>query len=170
MINRLSLRRLASATAAVAVLAGAGAGYSALHATASATPTAGPVARAPIASTSIAATPAMVSGAWVYRDPLTVETLQLKADRKGIVTGAGTSTKKSATDPSKLGDFSISVHDGRLRNNALTFSLYVQEQFGNYSTLVEYLRCTPTARVLHCKTQVQIAYKVYNSVQDFYRH
>lgn len=166
MTNTVSLRRLASAAVLVAVLAGAGAGYSSLHITASAKRATTP---ATSATGTVKPPAAVVTGSWVYKDALTLETLRLTTGKKGAIGGSGSSTVKSSTDPSKSGQFTISVHDGHLRNNRLTMSLYVQQQFGAYFTLIEYLTCAPTARVLHCNTHAQIQRKVFDSKQDFYR-
>ena len=112
---------------------------------------------------------APVTGAWVYKDALTVETLHLKVTSKGVVSGTGSSTVKSTKNASKYGQFTIDVHEGRLRNNTLTLSLYVQQQFGNYYTAVENLSCAPTPRVLHCRMSTQILNKTYSNIRkDFY--
>ncbi len=111
-----------------------------------------------------------VTGTWIFKDAQTVEIVHLKVGRHGALTGSGSATKKSVTHRGLSGTFTLNVHDGHLRSNVLTFSLYIQEQFENYSTLVEYLRCTPALHMLHCKNHLQIAYKAYDTTQDFYRH
>ena len=115
------------------------------------------------------ASAAVVTGAWVYKDALTVETLRLHVGKKGAVAGNGSSTVKSVKDPHQTGQFTIDVHEGRLHNNVLTLSLNIQRQFGNYLTIAEELRCTPTTRVLHCHMTAPLYPTVKNVPQDFYR-
>jgi len=176
--KKSSSRALALVAPVVAVVAVVGlggvVGYSTLHATAGTrtAPTA-PTAsrgRAAAATTSGHVTPAAVTGSWVYRDALTYELLRLKVNNKGVISGDGMSTDKSATNPRQTGQYTISVHDGRLRGNVLTASLYVQQQFGLYYTAIENVRCTTAVSVLHCHTHTQIAQKVFDSAQNFYRH
>ncbi len=163
-------RALVAPVVAVVGLGGVAAGYGVLHATAG-------TRTAPVASRGIAAaattsgqvTSAAVTGSWVYRDALTYELLRLKVNAKGVVSGDGTSTVKSTKDPRQTGQFTISVHDGRLHGNVLTVSLYVQQQFGKYLTLDEDLRCAPTTRVLHCGMSLPLYRNVRNVPQNFYR-
>ena len=179
MMNTIRSSRTRALVAPVIALVGLGGvaiGYGALHATAG-TRTAGtrtaPTAsrgRAAAATTSGHVTPAAVTGSWVYRDALTYELLRLKVNNKGVISGDGMSTDKSATNPRQTGQYTISVHDGRLRGNVLTASLYVQQQFGLYYTAIENVRCTTAVSVLHCHTHTQIAQKVFDSAQNFYRH
>ena len=162
-------RALVIPVVAVVALGGVAVGYGALHATAG-TNTAPSVTRGTAAVTAARSVkPTTVTGSWVYRDALTYELLRLKVNAKGVVSGDGTSTVKSATNPRQTGQFTISVHDGRLRGNTLTANLYVQQQFGLYYTAIEGLRCTTVAGALHCHMHTQIAQKVFDSAQTFYR-
>ncbi len=164
-------RALVVPVVAVVCLGGVAVGYGALHATAGTrTAPAASKGRVSAATTARQVAPAAVTGSWVYRDALTYELLRLKVNAKGVVSGDGTSTVKSATNPRQTGQFTISVHDGRLRGNTLTASLYVQQQFGLYYTAIEGLRCTTAASALHCHMHTQIAQKVFDNAQNFYRH
>lgn len=163
-------RALVVPVVAVLGLGGVAVGYGALHATAG-TRTAPAASRGhTVAATpSGHVTPAALTGSWVYRDALTYELLRLKVNAKGVVSGDGTSTVKSTKDPHQTGQFTISVHDGRLRGNVLTVSLYVQQQFGAYLTVDEDLRCTPTAHALRCGMSLPLYRNVRDVPQNFYR-
>jgi hypothetical protein len=164
-------RALVVPVVAVVCLGGVAVGYGALHATAGTrTAPAASKGRVSAATTAGQVAPAAVTGSWVYRDALTYELLRLKVNAKGVVSGDGTSTVKSATNPRQTGQFTISVHDGRLRGNTLTVSLYVQQQFGNYLTVDEDLRCAPTTRALRCGMSLPLYRNVRNVPQNFYRH
>jgi hypothetical protein len=172
--KKSSSRALALVAPVVAVVAVVGlggvVGYSTLHATAG-TRTAPTATRGTVTVVAPAQSvaPAAVTGSWVYRDALTYELLRLKVNAKGVVSGDGTSTVKSTKDPHQTGQFTISVHNGRLRGNVLTVSLYVQQQFDNYLTVDEDLRCTPTTRALRCGMSLPLYRNVRNVPQNFYR-
>jgi hypothetical protein len=87
----------------------------------------------------------------------------------GVAVGYGALHATAGTNPRQTGQFTISVHDGRLHGNTLTANLYVQQQFGLYYTAIEGLRCTTVAGALHCHMHTQIAQKVFDSAQTFYR-
>jgi len=161
MNRKISAQHSALAAVLVPVVAGV-TGYGIAHAGGSTAPA---VRRAAPVTQQMAS----VTGAWVYKDALTVETLHLKVDSKGSVSGTGDSTVKSNKDPRQSGRFTINVHDGRLRNTTLTLSLDVQRLFGNYLTIAENLRCATAARVLHCRMNAPLYPTVANIPQDFYR-
>ena len=133
-------------------------------ATVAARPTARPThATAPAPS----AKPVNVGGAWVYKVSDTNEVLHLRQHKNGAVSGSGFSDRKIAQ--SKIAHSAIDVANGRVHNGALTLSLYItQVNWGSGLTIVENLRCSATAKVLHCLMDAPI-YRVHNIKQDFYR-
>lgn len=114
------------------------------------------------------AKPVNVGGAWVYKVSDTNEVLHLRQHKNGSVGGSGFSDRKLSDD--KIAHSAIDVASGRLRNGTLTLSLYItQVNWGSGLTIVENLRCSPTAKVLHCRMDAPI-YRVRNVKQDFIRH
>lgn len=133
-------------------------------------PTRSPVQRgggvaAPLPAPSAA--PSNVTGSWVYQAPGQIETLRLRQHADGVG-GDGDAIRHG--NNGVVGKFLISVHSGRVHSGALTLELYTQQQFDNYATLVQDLRCSVGARVLHCLMDLPISANVRNVPQDFYRH
>lgn len=112
--------------------------------------------------------PVNVGGTWVYKVNDTNEVLHLRQHKNGSVGGSGFSDRKIAHG--KTAHSAIGVTSGRLRNGTLSLSLYItQVNWGSGLTIVENLRCSPTAKALHCRMDAPI-YRVHNVKQDFTRH
>lgn len=157
--------RRALAAAVLMALAGGLAGCSVPGSMASAPPaTPTPRPRPPAAVLKSA------TGTWVFKDAATLEHLRLKQRAAGVVAGNGDAAVKVTTPTKRVDHSAINIHRGYLSKGTLTLSLYVTPtDWGSGETVVEYLTCKATTRVLHCLMSLPLFKNVSNVRQDFYR-
>ncbi len=132
-----------------------------------ATPNTG-VAAAPAAATGGAAgATRALSGTWRYSITGQVETLRLRQDKKGKLSGDGDATVVG--NKGAKGGFSIQVHDGSVSGKKVSLTLYSTQLFGQGLTAVQNLRCTSADPVLHCLMSIPLFSNEKNIPQEFQR-